>query len=195
MTTKKGSGPVYAFPEKDSDERLRELIIYVSQRSQDDPTFGATKLNKILYYADFLAYRLFGEPITGSEYQRLTWGPAPKYLRPLRDSMEEARELAIEVRRFHNADQHRTVALRDSDLELFSTKEISLIDEIIRGLWGRTAGEVSMLSHTVAWEIVDDGESIPYEAAFLSPQGLTRQDSNRAKEIIAEYREAEQPAV
>lgn len=191
MTAEDGNGPTYAFPNMDSDERLRELILYVSQRCQDDSKFGATKLNKILYFADFIAYRMLGTPITGAEYQRLTWGPAPRQLRPIRDAMVEARELAIEVRKLRDFDQHRTVALKEPNLELFSAKEISLVDEIIHALWDHTAGEASMISHTVAWEMVDDGESIPYQAAFLSPQGLSGQDVSRAEEIVAEYRGAE----
>jgi hypothetical protein len=39
------------------DEKLRELILYVSTLSKDDDNFGATKLNKLLFYADFLAYQ------------------------------------------------------------------------------------------------------------------------------------------
>ena len=36
------------------DERkLRELILYISQRCANDPTFGAIKLNKTLCFSDF----------------------------------------------------------------------------------------------------------------------------------------------
>ena len=48
-------------------EKFRELLVYVSKKCEDDPTFGAVKLNKILYYADFAAYRQGGKPITGAQ--------------------------------------------------------------------------------------------------------------------------------
>ena len=38
-----------------SDERLGELILYVADKCADDPRFGATKLNKILWWSDFQA--------------------------------------------------------------------------------------------------------------------------------------------
>ncbi len=43
------------------DERkLKEFILYVADRCEADPTFGAVKLNKILFYADFLAFASTG---------------------------------------------------------------------------------------------------------------------------------------
>ena len=51
-------------PGLDGEVRLLELILYVAEKCQDDPKFGATKLNKILWWADFLAYAQHGTPIT-----------------------------------------------------------------------------------------------------------------------------------
>ena len=54
------------------EEKLSELILYISQKCATDPKFGAVKLNKILYLSDFLAFGNWGEPITGVEYQHLS---------------------------------------------------------------------------------------------------------------------------
>lgn len=61
-----------------SEEKLRELILYIAQKSKTDPRCGAVKLNKLLYYADFSAYRLLGRAITGAEYQHLKKGRRPE---------------------------------------------------------------------------------------------------------------------
>lgn len=61
-------------------EKFRELILYVANMSRNDPDFGAVKLNKILYYADFRAYRELGRPISGAAYRKLSEGPAPRQL-------------------------------------------------------------------------------------------------------------------
>jgi len=50
------------------DKRLRELILLIATRSEGDEPFGAVKLNKLLFYADFFAYVKFGESITGQEW-------------------------------------------------------------------------------------------------------------------------------
>nr|MBC8452856.1 DUF4065 domain-containing protein [Chloroflexota bacterium] len=64
-------------PVRFSGRKFRELLLYVSERSKEDPRYGATKLNKILYYADFGAFRILGAPITGARYRRLHEVPVP----------------------------------------------------------------------------------------------------------------------
>ena len=44
------------------ETKFKELIIYISMRSEDDTRFGAVKLNKLLYYSDFRAYISKGTP-------------------------------------------------------------------------------------------------------------------------------------
>ena len=64
---------------KGDDEKLKELILLLARASEGDPNFGTVKLNKELFYSDFLAYRLFGKAITGHEYIALELGPGPKH--------------------------------------------------------------------------------------------------------------------
>lgn len=77
-----------------SEEKLRELILYIAYKSKADPRCGAVKLNKLLYYADFTAYRLLGRSITGAEYQHLQEGPAPRRGLPAQEKLK--RDGAIE---------------------------------------------------------------------------------------------------
>ncbi len=51
--------------------KLGELMLFISKRTAEDRRFGATKLNKVLFFSDFLAYRLLGDPITGAQYRKL----------------------------------------------------------------------------------------------------------------------------
>ena len=60
-----------------NQEKFTELIVYIAEQSKDDPFFGPVKLNKILYYADFRAYRELGHSITGASYRKLTEGSCP----------------------------------------------------------------------------------------------------------------------
>jgi len=48
-----------------NQDKFRELVLYLSEKSQDDKKFGATKLNKILYFCDFGSYVKLGQPVTG----------------------------------------------------------------------------------------------------------------------------------
>src|ERR1700677_2825411 len=93
-------------------QRFRELIIYVSKNSEDDPYFGAIKLNKILYYSDFRAFERFGIPLTGAVYFRLRNGPAPKVMIPVRNALIKEGAIRVDVVRLGEYDQYRTIALR-----------------------------------------------------------------------------------
>jgi hypothetical protein len=170
---------------KDDDPRFRELVLYVCEKGSNDPKFGATKLNKTLYYSDFLAYAEFGSPITGFEYQKLPNGPAPRRMLPVRNEMIKAGELAIQpVRLVTGRTQERPVNLRSARLDLFTPAQIALVDAIIDALRDATAEEVSELSHRmVGWKVVEKNETIPYETIFISDEPLTEADIERAREL------------
>ncbi|MEO7837648.1 MAG: type II toxin-antitoxin system antitoxin SocA domain-containing protein, partial [Acidimicrobiales bacterium] len=74
---------------------------------------------------------------------------------------------------------------------VFSDEELRLVDEIVEELRHLTAAEVSDLSHREAgWQLVDDGEVIPYELAFvLAPSEATATPAIRAEgeRLLAEY--------
>lgn len=169
----------------EDNQRSKELILYVCERSANDPKFGATKLNKILYFADFLAYAQIGAPITGMEYQKLPNGPAPRRFVPIRDEMVKNRELAVQpVKLVTGRTQERPVNLRPSDLSMFTPQQVSLVDAVIEALRDATAEEVSELSHRmVGWKIVGQNETIPYETIFVSDEPLTEADIERGKEL------------
>jgi hypothetical protein len=169
----------------ENEARYRELVLYICQKCATDPKFGATKLNKILYFSDFLAYATLGEPITGFEYQRLPNGPAPRRMVPMRAQMEERRDLGLqEVRLKGGRTQHRVVNLRVPDLGVFTAEQIALVDRIIEELWNLDAEEVSDLSHRMmGWKVADMNETIPYETVFISSGPLTETDVERAREL------------
>jgi antitoxin SocA-like protein len=75
-----------------SNEKFRELILLIAEWCQSDPRFGATKLNKLLYHADFSSFLTNGVPITGQEYFALPQGPAPRRLKPITESMKKKEE-------------------------------------------------------------------------------------------------------
>ena len=175
------------FETAESDRRLGELILYIASRSMADPKYGKTKLNKILYFADTLAYLRFGKPISGAEYMRLPHGPAPKRMLPVLEVLERNGSLAIQETAYFGQKQERPLALRDADLDLFSGNEISIVDRVIEMCQDHNASELSLISHNRAWHITPNKDSIPYEAAFISDEAVTDYDLLRAKELSDRY--------
>lgn len=160
-------------------DKLRELVIHIGLRSESDPDFGVIKLNKILFFADFLAYRKFGRSITGAEYQRLEHGPAPRQLKPLLDRMVGEGAVAPQVVERWGYPQYRTIALREPLLGKFSAEEIALVDAVIMQCRGKNARAVSDLSHRfIGWRLASLGETIPYGVALIRRREPT--ESERA---------------
>ena len=157
------------------DERkLGELLLYVAARLADDPAGGATKVNKVLFFAEFAHVRAHGRPITGVEYQKLEHGPAPRRLVPVRRRLEDGGDAVVVEETYLGYLQKRLFAKRGADVSVFSSEELVVVDQVIEALKGRSARDVSELSHDeVGWQMVDVGETIPYEAAYLRQPVLT----------------------
>lgn len=153
---------------KADDKKMKELVLYLASKSEKDPRFSSTKLNKLLFYCDFAAYRSLGKPITGHNYQKLPFGPAPKAMLPILEQMKKDGE-CVEVEREHFGHrQRRVVAMRPPKVSVFSADELYLADRIVEDLWESSASEVSDLSHDfIGWKAAALNEVIPYETVFV----------------------------
>jgi hypothetical protein len=164
--------------------RLKELIVYIASKCQEDPAFGAVKLNKILFQADFRAYRLRGKPVTGTAYFRLKHGPAPKAMKPIMAELHRDEAVRTQRRIVAGREQIRPIALRPAKLDHFSGEDIAIVDDVIDELRGKSAVAVSAESHGIQWKTRHHKDPIPYEAAYLSDEPVTADDEQRAIELI-----------
>ncbi len=173
------------------DDKLRELVLYISEQCLGDQTFGGTKQNKLLFYADFLAYLNFGEAITGQEYFRLQNGPALKRWLPLKNKMLRDGDIKIEKGEFYGFPQHRTIPLRKADVSVFTAREINLIDSIIKMHRGKTAAEISDESHEfIGWKLAKEREVIPYSVVRLRQRELSASELEHGKRLERKAKEA-----
>jgi hypothetical protein len=172
-------------PTKEPDDgKLRELILFIADRSSQDERFGSIKLNKLLFYSDFLAYVKLGSSITGHAYQRLENGPAPKKMLPLMNEMVDEKVLAIKERNYYGKIQKVPVALREANLEGFSAEEIAVVTEVIDTLARKNAKGISSLSHKFAgWKMAGDRELIPYTVALVAFKKPRKSDVKKALAI------------
>ena len=165
-----------------------EALLYVAKHLEADPAGGAVKINKVLYYADFGHMRAFGRPITGADYQKLPHGPAPRRLVPVREQLIAGGEAVLREETYLGRTMYRLVASREPEVARFSATEIELLDQAIAAVQGRSGGEVSAASHREpGWQMVGDGESIPYETAFLRRPIVTAKIRQRISELAATH--------
>lgn len=171
---------------KANEAKFEEMLLYVAERLADDPKAGATKLNKVLYYAEFGHVRATGQPITGVEYQRLPDGPAPRGLLPARRNLIRQQRAHMEETTYVGYRQHRLIPDDEADRAMFTPAEIKSIDEAIDLLTSLNAAESSELSHEeVGWLMVEERETIPYEAAYLRPPVVTDGIRRQAEKLAA----------
>jgi hypothetical protein len=178
----------------ESDMKLRELILYISETSEGDATYGNVKLDRLLFYSDFLAYRRFGKAITGQEYQIFESGPAPCALLALLNEMIAQDELRLRAGNDLGKSYRKPLALREAQLDGFRGEEIALVDRLIRRFWGISAEQMNELTDEfVAWSVMERGEVVPYSLALLARRSLTEQEQQwalelepRAREILAQ---------
>ena len=166
------------------DGRFRELLLYIASVSEGDTGFGLIKLNKLMFFADFLAYLHHGRSITGQEYKALEHGPVPRGVKPMLARMERERALHIRVAGFHGYEQHRPIALREPLLAGFTADQIALVDRIVKQWWGKTAAEISGMSHRfIGWESTPRGATIPYAVALVGKREPTTEERARGLKL------------
>ncbi len=181
---------------QNSTEKLQELILFVANRSEEDPKFGSIKLNKLLFFADFLAYVKLGKSITGQTYMRLDNGPVPRVMLPTLKSMQQDGTIAIKERDHYGKTQKVHVALREANLKGFSSEEIAIVTEVLDAMRSKNAKGISLLSHKFdGWKLAKDKEDIPYEVALVQFTKPRKRDiaqvlDNRA-ELFALRKEVE----
>jgi hypothetical protein len=172
------------------EAKFGELLLLVAEELADDRFGGATKVNKVLYFAEFAHVRETGYPITGMPYRKLPNGPAPRHLRPARERLVRQGAAEVVTERVLGYEQHRLRPLRAARREMFTEVELRAVDDAVALLRGRTGSEASDLSHREpGWRMVEDGEDIPFVTAYLPQEQPPPSERMRARmrEFAADY--------
>jgi Protein of unknown function (DUF4065) len=175
---------------KFSANKFKELMLYIADQCRDDEYFGKVKLAKCLFFSDFYAYEKTGEPITGATYKRLPQGPVPDEFEAMAKALHEQHDALYMPHRFpDHKTEYRLIPQRPVNSNWFSAAQLSIVDDVVRKLYGKNAHQVSDLSHieSVGWRIARRGDVIPYEAVFLSDRRPTEKDKQRAKELARKH--------
>lgn len=165
---------------------MREMILYVAQKGARMERFGKTKLNKILWKADFAAFSDRGSPVTGRPYQKLGNGPAPVEMPTILAEMEADGLIEIVQVQVGSVTEHRVIAKTDPTLRFFSPDDLRFVDLAIEYFWETTATEASDLSHGVAWKTRAEMDPLPYESSILADDQLAEPVLSHLKTMAQE---------
>lgn len=134
-----------------------------------------TKLNKLLFYADFNAYRLTGYSITGLEYRAIQFGPVPSQFQKMYVNLSEQGHISIEEQYFGNGAYGDEIRANiPFDATLFSQHELNALQFVAKHYGKLSTDEIVKLSHEEAgWH--DNAEQkalINYRYAFELKDGI-----------------------
>jgi len=131
------------------------------------PGVFKTKLNKLLFYADFKHFRDYSISITGTAYAHLPYGPAPERYDVLLAALQYGEgTIVLEEREFPGYVGEMVVATCPPDIAVFRPSELRVLAEVKERLGDLTAKQVSDLSHKEkGYTATSNGDLIPYSLA------------------------------
>lgn len=147
--------------------RLTEMIVYFTEVLKP----YKTKLNKLLFYADFRHFQLHGYSISGTRYRAVTHGPVPKQYDALFDHVARHEEVQMVQEMFNDGNlgtQFLPKPGREFRKELFEGSELAVLDEVAKRFKKDTAKEIIATSHEEeAWkQFQEEHGIIDYNLAF-----------------------------
>lgn len=142
-------------------DRLRCMVQTIVSMERDG--VSKTKLNKEMFYADFLCYKRHGRSISGLRYKAIQYGAVPEHYDTVYDHVDGL---------------DRKIAGGDLEYELFrcgspdtsslSNEDMKVIQDVMSLLAGKSCSEVVKMNHMEdGWLKNKDSHGfIPYDEAF-----------------------------
>jgi len=126
-----------------------------------------TKLNKLLFYADFKHFKEYTVSITGAQYVHVPFGPAPdKYALYFATLVENGSLTIKEVPFSENAVGEEFTSAKQPDLSLFFDSELKVLATVKEYFKNFTAKKITDFSHDEkGYKETPQGQIISYEYA------------------------------
>jgi uncharacterized phage-associated protein len=156
----RGAGNGYA---QQSIDKLKNILLYFIEKSGG---VFFTKMNKLLFYADFVAYRQTGKGITGLAYKAIQHGPVPVRWDRIYSFYDEINQ---EIVQFSDGRAGtKLVSKLSPDMTEFDEDELKVLEFVRERFKSETPTQISETSHQEeAWkQNIDSDQLINYEMAF-----------------------------
>ncbi len=146
------------------------MVVFFTMEAQ--PNLWKTKINKMLFYADFLNFKKEVQSISGCRYRAINMGPVPNNFNSLFDYIAENNHIDITVTSFPNGsigDQFTPNAKRIFDETKLTKVEIETLKEVVSKFKKAKTPEIIEISHKEeVWKKNFDGgkKLISYIDAF-----------------------------
>lgn len=144
-------------------EKFRRLVHYVIHMAGNRPGFGATKINKVLWFVEARGAMLRKKPVTGARFIRRQYGPVPAAIMPVREELERAGVIRTSKDWHYNRQITVFKSLKQPEISDFDAAELQDIKYWIDHIANEhTAESISDATHNYGWLIAGIGEELPY---------------------------------
>jgi transcriptional regulator with XRE-family HTH domain/uncharacterized phage-associated protein len=148
-------------------KKLTEMIVYFASEVQP----WKTKLNKLLFYADFLHYKKMAYSISGAEYYAITMGPVPNNFCSIFEYAAHNKHVEVTYHEFKGGSVGESFSVnrdRKFNPEIFDEDELSCLKEVAAKLGKISTTEIVDMSHEeIAWlDNIPQKSRISYDYAF-----------------------------
>lgn len=148
-------------------EKLTEMVVYFAQKVQP----FKTKMNKLLFYADFLMFKQSCFSISGVRYKAIEMGPVPNNFQSIFELLVNNNEIDIIDKVFsqgYSGYQFKAKKERPFNAGLFTDSEIEVLEKVSTIFKSISTNDIIKLSHTEeAWKRNEKNKNnISYEYAF-----------------------------
>ncbi len=147
-------------------EKTKQIILFFAELMQP----FKTKLNKLLFYVDFVNFRDSAQSITGLKYVAIPHGPVPNHYEYLFEALVEEGIISKDYALTSYGEVERILPSGKIkfDESLFSASELNSLRYIAEKFKETSAGEIAEISHKEpAWiENIDVKRIIPFHYAF-----------------------------
>lgn len=163
-------------------EKFKEAILLLASYCPSEE-LGNVKLHKMLYFADMMTFLEEGRPLTGVDYLKQKFGPTARHLTSVVDELAREGRLSVRETEYHGFYKKDYALAAPFEPMRLSKREQQLLREVADFVRGKTARQISEISHNAAWEAAELGEVIPYFTALqLVPVEVTDADRTWALE-------------
>ncbi len=129
-----------------SIHKLSEMVVFFTEKLQP----WKTKLNKLLFYSDFLMFSQAGVSISGIPYRAIPMGPVPNNFNSLFEYLTNKGEFNVNYINFNDGgtgEQFTPHPKRQFNKELFSELELNVMNAVANRFKNTTTSEIIEISH------------------------------------------------
>jgi len=147
--------------------KLAEMVLFFSEQLKP----WKTKLNKLLFYADFKNFSLNGNSISGLIYRAIPMGPVPDKFQSIYDYLTNEKIVEVNTTCFSDGgigEQFFSTKEKSFNKNLFTENELKVLNDVVDRFRNTSTNEIVEISHKEkAWiENQTNKKPIDYFYAF-----------------------------